>query len=160
MTDRLKETFDLPDLEDIIESVKNDTDSEIVESCEEDEIETSLVYSNKLDEEMDKVITIGLENFKEMIDYSYNIEAKNAAGVMTAAAKLLEITVNASKLKQDQKLKLFELQMKKELQDHTIKMEKGGIKKGELTDKITENSPEGSKIVNRTEFIQSLKNKN
>lgn len=153
MTDRLKETFDLPDLEQIIESVKQNIDDSETEENKE------ISYSNTLEDEMDKVIEIGLENFKEMVDYSYNIEAKNAAGVMTAAAKLLEITVAASKLKQEQQLKLVELQMKKELQDHNIKMDKIGNSKGELKDNVGEQTPNG-KIINRTEYIQSLKNKN
>lgn len=175
MTDKLKETFNLPELEEILDDLKENNIENIDEVSEKEfeEVKNTLQnieYSDikeysedgidELETEMDKVIEVGLSEFKDMIDYAYNIEAKNAAGIMGAAAKILELTVNASKIKQEQKMKVIELKMKQELQDHNISMDKGNVKPGEVVNKTNEGekTTEG-KVINRAEYLRDLINK-
>lgn len=175
MTDKLKETFNLPELEEILDDLKENNIENIDEDTEKEfeEVKNTLQnieYSDikeysedgidELESEMDKVIEVGLSEFKDMIDYAYNIEAKNAAGVMGAAAKILELTVSASKIKQEQKMKAIELKMKQELQDHNISMDKGNFKPGEVVDKNNEgNQSAQGKVINRAEYLRDLINK-
>lgn len=178
MTDKLRETLNLPELDEMLDQL-NDSPENIEDEEEiEDELESvrkglsnvtfdgNKEYSedgmDELESEMDKVIELGMSEFKDIIDYGYNIEAKNAAAVFSAAAKILEITVNASKTKQEQKLKIIKMKMDQERQDHEISMSKGLVVKGQTVDKPNgeeeQSSPEG-RVINRANYLRDLKNK-
>ena len=177
MTDKLRETLNLPELDEMLNEINDSSENEEKNEEIEDELDlvkqglTELSFSSEkdysedgmdeLESEMDKVIELGMSEFKDIIDYGYNIEAKNAAAVFSAAAKILEITVNASKTKQEQKLKIIKMKMDQERQDHEIAISKGLVVKGQSVDKGDDeksNEPKG-RVINRANYLRDLVDK-
>lgn len=178
MTDKLRETLNLPELDEMLDQINTNADDS-QQDIDEDEDELNAVraglseisfngekeYSedgmDELESEMDKVIEVGMSEFKDIIDYGYDIEAKNAAAVFAAAAKILEITVNASKIKQEQKLKIIKMKMDQERQDHEIAQSKGLVVKGQTIEKDNESDTQasGGRIINRANYLRELKDK-
>lgn len=76
------------------------------------EIEDKLKDNQVLDSEMDEYAEVAYEAFKDIRDFGFNSEPRNAAELFNAAARMLEITMNAKNSKFDKRVKLAEIEMK------------------------------------------------
>jgi galactitol-specific phosphotransferase system IIB component len=81
------------------------------------------------EKEMNEIYHQALKAHKELLDLGFNIEAKHAGTIFEPAARFLETAMNASKSKNDQKLKVLKLKMDREKLDNDLKK---NVQEGEL----------------------------
>jgi hypothetical protein len=124
MTRRIEQTLNLPRLEDAVREF-NQAAPELEEASRKvDKISASLdkVSRSERDEEgtevhckeMDEVYRQALKAHKDMIDLGFNVEARHAGNIFEPAARFLEIAMNASKSKSEQKLKTLKVRISRQ----------------------------------------------
>jgi hypothetical protein len=156
MTKQLTDTLNLPHLEDL-----NIPDLEESNTNEVDEMAKLLQHSVELEEklsdplgmnehikEMDSVYDQAITAHKDMLDLAFNVEAKNSGQIFSPAAQMLQIALNASKSKNDQRLKLMKLQLERE----RLEQEKNN----NVTDGIIQE--DGAVLTTRNAIMAELRN--
>tara|TARA_R110002074_G_C12380169_1_gene652341 strand:- start:39 stop:593 length:555 start_codon:yes stop_codon:yes gene_type:complete len=174
MTQKLSDTFNLPPIEDI--SLDFDDDNEIEPSSEEVIKQLTEQISNKsatmdmsmkvdaalpmvlgldaIDKEMDDYATKAIDAFDDIVDLAKNVDDRNAAALLDSASKMLSAAITAKQTKMDKKIKMIELQMRKERLDMDNRKVNHIINKG-LPDDGPE-SIDGRLIGNRSEMLAEI----
>jgi hypothetical protein len=121
MTKKLEELFDLPSFDD--------TEEELVYTPEEtktamaeiddaiDKIDAALPGVRDLsaaDSEMDELADLAKGSYKDLIDLGMNVDSRFAAEIFGVAATMLGHALTAKQAKLNKKLKMIDLQLKKE----------------------------------------------
>jgi len=159
MNKKLEKTFDLPSMEDLIDSVNHDkgeqhetsqNENEDVESLvqgqdtestgfetednteapEEQIIQQALTTAEKIDRalpqvkdlethdmDMDNYSTEAMKSYKELMDLGMNSEARHAGKFFEVAQTMMKNAIEAKNAKADKKLRMIELQLKKQRVD-------------------------------------------
>ena len=123
---KLEEILNLPESQHIIneETPKVDTEVEetIVRSHRElDKISAALPQVNGLgdmgDKELDEVSSRSLAAYDDLMDLGMNVESRYSGRIFEVAGQMLKVNLDSKVAKLDKKLKMVELQLKKEKLD-------------------------------------------
>ena len=172
MTKKLEELLNLPESKDLMRQVdKPDEEIELdIESDEEETVEAvsmnliaNLEEADKIsaalpmvkglgdsaDKEFDDLARRARQSYEDLMDLGMNVEARYSGRIFEVAANMLKTAVDAKTAKVDKKLKMIELQLKKERNDSD--------------NRNTPDTPiqgEGYIVADRNSLIEKLKNMN
>ena len=157
MTKKLEEMLNLPDNEDIKQEAQKqavvqqeDTFRDIAEF---DKIASALPavkgLGQKADDELEDIASRALEAYDDLMDLGMNVESRYASRVFEVAGGMLKTSLDAKVAKIDKKLKMIDLQLKKEKMDRDNNPAEGGIVNGE-----------GYVVSDRNSLLEKLKGMN
>jgi len=174
MTQKLSDTFNLPPIEDI--SFNFDEDENEIEPSSEEVIKqiTEQISSqtktmdmsmkvdaalpivlglDAIDAEMDNYADRAITAFDDIVDLAKNVDDRNAAALLDSASKMLSAAITAKQTKMDKKIKMIELQMRKE------RLNMDNRKVDHVINKNNPEDPEsidGRLIGNRTDMLAEI----
>ena len=159
MTKKLQDLLDLPDSKEIIQNeLEDDVKSKAVieqkdtlrDISELDKIEAALPTVKGLgemaDAELNDVAQRALQSYEDLMDLGMNVESRYSGRVFEVAGGMLKTSLDAKVAKLDKKLKMVELQLKKEKLDQDKPIEEAGIISGT-----------GAIVADRNSLLQRLK---
>jgi hypothetical protein len=161
MTKKLEELLDLPDSKEIIkkaEEQENDQAAHEIERQQEtfrdiaefDKIAAALPAVKGLgemaDKELNEVADKAMLAYEDLMDLGMNVEARYSGRVFEVAGGMLKTSLDAKVAKMDKKLKMIELQLKKEKMDRDANSGDGEIVNGE-----------GYVVTDRNSLLERLK---
>ena len=131
MTKKLEELLDLPDSKEIIKQAEvheaeqkqyEIEQAETFRDIEEfDKIASALPsvkgLGQKADDELNEIADKAMQAYEDLMDLGMNVEARYSGRVFETAGGMLKTSLDAKVAKLDKKLKMIELQLKKEKQD-------------------------------------------
>jgi hypothetical protein len=161
MTKKLEELLNLPESKKIIkEEEKKQAKAEIskpepfLRSMDEfDKISAALPAVKGLgdatDAEFDSLAQRATDAYDDLIDLGMNVEARYSARIFEVAGTMLKNAIDAKSAKVDKKLKMIELQLKKQKMDQDAQVS---------DDKGINLNGEGVIITDRNSLIEKLRN--
>jgi len=160
MTKKLEELLDLPEIKDTMEQVEKPEPSKEVKKetvslersiAEFDKISAALPMVKGLgelaDKELDELAEKAKQSYEDLMDLGMNVESRYAGRVFETASNMLKNAIDAKSQKLDKKLKMVELQLKKQSLDQ---------KAGDQTDTI---DAEGYVVMDRNAILEKILNK-
>lgn len=154
MTKKLEELLDLPEADDDKKIKKSDIkkQEEIqTEMAEFDKIAAALPSVKGLgemaDNELNDIADRALKSYEDLTDLGMNVESRYSGRVFEVASTFLKTGLDAKVAKLDKKLKMVELQLKKEKMDRENSTDDGTIFSGE-----------GHVVTDRNSLLEKLKN--
>ena len=159
MSKKLEELLDLPDSKEIIQQEKATNKQEVVKQqndtlrdiAEMDKISAALPQVRGLgelaDNELGEVADKAMEAYEDLMDLGMNVESRYSGRVFEVAGQMLKTNLDAKVAKLDKKLKMVELQLKKEKLDKDGKADGESIVQGE-----------GYIVTDRNSLLEKLKN--
>ena len=133
MTKKLEELLNLPDSKEIIQESKNEEKASkaVVEQqdtlrdiSEFDKIAGALPAVKGLgdmaDKELNEVADKAMQAYEDLMDLGMNVESRYSGRVFEVAGGMLKTSLDAKVAKMDKKLKMIELQLKKEKMDRDL----------------------------------------
>lgn len=156
MTKKLEEMLDLPESREIIEEARakpapivQHTES-LRDIAEFDKISSALPAVKGLgkmaDEELNDIAERALTAYEDLMDLGMNVEARYSGRIFEVAGGMLKTGLDAKVAKLDKKLKMIDLQLKKEKMDKD-----GGIGDGDMV------NGEGYVVTDRNSLLEKLK---
>tara|TARA_B100000902_G_scaffold217089_1_gene206329 strand:+ start:1464 stop:1961 length:498 start_codon:yes stop_codon:yes gene_type:complete len=159
MTKKLEELLDLPDSKQILKEAKEenkpntdvvaDQDATFRDIAEFDKIAAALPAVKGLgemaDKELNEVGSKAMEAYEDLMDLGMNVESRYSGRVFEVAGSMLKTALDAKVAKMDKKLKMIDLQLKKQKLDKD-EIDDGGIVNGE-----------GYVVTDRNSLLQKLK---
>jgi hypothetical protein len=159
MTKKLEELLDLPDSKEILKQAKeeNKASKEVVADQQEtlrdiaefDKIASALPQVKGLgemaDKELNEVADKAMEAYEDLMDLGMNVESRYSGRVFEVAGSMLKTSLDAKIAKMDKKLKMVDLQLKKQKLDKD-EVDTGGIVNGE-----------GYVVTDRNSLLEKLK---
>jgi hypothetical protein len=160
MTKKLEELLDLPDSKEMIkqaeeqekEQQKYDVAQEQTfrDMAEFDKIAAALPAVKGLgelaDKELNEVADKAMQAYDDLMDLGMNVESRYSGRIMEVAGNMLKTGLDAKVAKLDKKLKMVELQLKKEKMDRDASPNDGEIVSGE-----------GYVVTDRNSLLERLK---
>jgi hypothetical protein len=162
MTKKLEELLNLPESKKIIkDEEKKQAKADIAKSqpllrdiSEFDKISAALPQVKGLgdasDAEFDALAQRATDAYDDLMDLGMNVEARYSGRIFEVAGTMLKNAIDAKSAKIDKKLKMIELQLKKQKIDQDAAGEDTGINL----------SGDGVIITDRNSLIEKLKNMN
>lgn len=163
MTKKLEELLNLPDSKEILEEAKtvdkkSKKETALIEaehtarSIEDlDKIASALPavkgLGEKADSELEDIAQRALGAYEDLMDLGMNVEARYSGRVFEVAGGMLKTSLDAKVAKMDKKLKMIELQLKKEKMDRDSTDGQGDMINGE-----------GYVVTDRNSLLEKLKN--
>ena len=161
MTKKLEELLNLPDSKEIIDQEKakaKTKEKAVVEQKEDfrdmaelDKINAALPQGKGLgemaDTELNEVADKAMTAYEDLMDLGMNVESRYSGRVFEVAGQMLKTNLDAKTAKLQNKLKMVELQLRKEKQDKD-----GGIDGDSLV------NGEGYVVTDRNSLLNKLKN--
>jgi hypothetical protein len=159
MSKKLEELLDLPDSKEIIKQEKEKETKDVVaqqndtlrDIAEMDKISAALPQVKGLgemaDTELQEVSDKAMEAYEDLMDLGMNVESRYSGRVFEVAGQMLKTNLDAKVAKLDKKLKMVELQLKKEKLDKDGKADGESIVQGE-----------GYIVTDRNSLLEKLKN--
>ena len=162
MTKKLEELLDLPDAKQVVEQDQAAADQQQkqdqkqhakeMRNIEElDKINSALPAVKGLgemaDKELNEVAEKSMDAYEDLMDLGMNVESRYSARVFEVASTMLKTNLEAKNAKLDKKLKMVELQLKKEKMDRDSNGGDGDVVQGE-----------GYVVSDRNSLIEKLKN--
>ena len=162
MTKKLEELLNLPDANEVqaetSEKIEdNKHEAAIVEQeqtfrdiAEFDKIASALPAVKGLgelaDKELNEVADKAMQAYDDLMDLGMNVESRYSGRVFEVAGGMLKTSLDAKVAKMDKKLKMIELQLKKEKMDKDAGSNDGDIVNGE-----------GYVVTDRNSLLEKLK---
>ena len=143
MSKKLEELLDLPDSKEIIKQEKEKDKNDVVtqqndtlrDIAELDKINAALPQVKGLgelaDKELGEVAEKAMDAYDDLMDLGMNVESRYSGRVFEVAGQMLKTNLDAKVAKLDKKLKMVELQLRKEKLDKDSKGNEGDIVQGE-----------------------------
>ena len=163
MTKKLEDLMNLPDSKEIIDAEKAKSkkekkqqavieQKETVRSIEEfDKIASALPQVKGLgqmaDNELNELADKALDAYEDLMDLGMNVESRYSGRIFEVAGGMLKTSLDAKVAKMDKKLKMVELQLKKEKMDRDSSSGESDIVNGE-----------GYVVTDRNSLLEKLKN--
>lgn len=161
MTKKLEELLNLPESKEIVDEARSDDKKKAKETAvieqestmrdiaEFDKIASALPQVKGLgelaDNELNDIAQRALDAYEDLMDLGMNVEARYSGRVFEVAGNMLKTSLDAKVAKLDKKLKMVELQLKKE------KLDKEEAPEGGLID------GKGYVVTDRNSLIERLK---
>jgi hypothetical protein len=162
MTKKLEELLNLPDSKELIEESQQESKSSkaVVEQestlrdiAEFDKIAGALPAVKGLgemaDKELNEVADKAMSAYEDLMDLGMNVESRYSGRVFEVAGGMLKTSLDAKVAKMDKKLKMIELQLKKEKMDRDTSPGDGDIVNGE-----------GYVVTDRNSLLERIKGMN
>jgi len=162
MTKKLEELLNMPDSKEIVEAEKKKDKSEAKQHAivEQEETQRSIAELDKIsaalpqvkglgelaDKELNEVAQKAMDAYEDLMDLGMNVESRYSGRVFEVAGQMLKTNLDAKVAKLDKKLKMVELQLKKE------KLDKEGGEDSGLV------AGEGYVVTDRNSLLEKLKN--
>ncbi len=158
MTKKLEELLNLPESQEIIKQeqsnsndvVKADQQEDFRDIAELDKITAALPAVKGLgelaDKELNEIALKATTAYDDLMDLGMNVESRYSGRVFEVAGGMLKTSLDAKVAKLDKKLKMVELQLKKE------KMDKDGKPDEDMV------QGEGYIVTDRNSLLEKLKN--
>tara|TARA_Y100000114_G_scaffold149040_1_gene162725 strand:- start:3 stop:479 length:477 start_codon:yes stop_codon:yes gene_type:complete len=155
MTKKLEDLLNLPESKEIIDKDKKQKQVQtqkatIKELAEFDKITAALPQVKGLgdmgDTELDEVSKKSMDAYDDLMDLGMNVEARFSGRIFEVAGQMLKTNLDAKVAKLDKKLKMVELQLKKE------KLDKDTAPENEML------TGEGYIVTDRNSLLEKLKN--
>ena len=159
MTKKLEELLNLPESKEIIdkdrekakEQAVTDQKEDFREIAELDKIQAALPQVKGLgemaDKELNEVADKAMTAYEDLMGLGMNVESRYSGRVFEVAGQMLKTNLDAKTAKLDKKLKMVELQLKKEKQD-----KEGGVDGDSIV------NGEGYVVTDRNSLLDKLKN--
>ena len=159
MTKKLEELLNLPESKEIIdkdrekakEQAVTDQKEDFREIAELDKIQAALPQVKGLgemaDKELNEVADKAMTAYEDLMELGMNVESRYSGRVFEVAGQMLKTNLDAKTAKLDKKLKMVELQLKKEKQD-----KEGGVDGDSIV------NGEGYVVTDRNSLLDKLKN--
>jgi hypothetical protein len=153
---KLEEILNLPESKKLIKKEEMSKAEEAVQPLlrdisEFDKIASALPQVKGLgdisDKEFDELAQRATDAFDDLMDLGMNVEARYSGRVFEVAGTMLKNAIDAKAAKIDKKLKMVELQLKKQKLDQDVKI-----------DDTTDITGNGVIITDRNSLIEKLKN--
>jgi len=162
MTKKLQDLLDMPDAQEIIADAKAEDKEKkkqtaVVEQedtfrdiAEFDKIASALPQvkglGEKADNELEDIAQRALQSYEDLMDLGMNVESRYSGRVFEVAGSMLKTSLDAKVAKMDKKLKMIDLQLKKEKQDRDAGSADGDMITGE-----------GAIVTDRNSLLERLK---
>tara|TARA_B100002019_G_C21220452_1_gene574455 strand:- start:21 stop:506 length:486 start_codon:yes stop_codon:yes gene_type:complete len=158
MTKKLEELLNLPESKEIIQKetktkkqpVTIDKKEAFAQLEELDKISAALPQVNGLgdlgDTELDEVSEKAMAAYEDLMDLGMNVEARYSGRIFEVAGTMLKTNLDSKVAKLDKKLKMVELQLKKEKLDKEANPEQNIVQ------------GEGYLVTDRNSLLEKLKN--
>ena len=145
MTKKLEDLLNLPESKDIVKQAEKQERNQkryeleqqektIRDIAEFDKIASALPQVDGLgklaDEELNEVAEKAMQAYEDLMDLGMNVEGRYAGRVFEVAGNMLRTNLDAKVAKLDKKLKMVELQLKKEKLDKEDGNSESGIING------------------------------
>ena len=159
MTKKLEELLNLPESQEIIKEeesksndvVKAEQQEDFRDIAELDKITAALPAVKGLgelaDKELNAIADKATTAYDDLMDLGMNVESRYSGRVFEVAGGMLKTALDAKVAKVDKKLKMIDLQLKKEKQDKDSGYEDSGLVNGE-----------GYVVTDRNSLLEKLKN--
>jgi len=157
MTKKLEEILNLPESKKVVkaEESKRDLSAAVPpllrDISEFDKIAAALPAVKGLgdlgDQELDELAQKAKDAYEDIMDLGMNVEARYSARMFEVAASMLGHAITAKTAKLDKKIKMIDLQLKKQKLDNDSSSDEGVTISGE-----------GVIITDRNSLIEKLKN--
>jgi hypothetical protein len=143
MTKKLEELLNLPDSQEIIKAEQQKSNEVVKSSPQEDfrtiseldKITAALPAVKGLgelaDQELNDIAMKATSAYDDLMDLGMNVEARYSGRVFEVAGGMLKTALDAKVAKLDKKLKMIDLQLKKEKMDKDSGYEDSGLVNGE-----------------------------
>ena len=162
MTKKLEELLNLPESQEIIQDdakpkrkqrkTKEELNDTLRKVADFDKITEALPKVKGLgdaaDAELDEVAQRSMDAYDDLMDLGMNVESRYSSRIFEVAGQMLKTNLDAKVAKLDKKLKMVELQLKKDKLDHDTKHK-------EIQGVI---ETEGFVVSDRNSLIEKLKN--
>lgn len=102
-------------------------------------------------EEMNEVYDEAMKGYKDLFDLAMNMDAGRASSIAEAAVQMLKTALDASKVKQDSRLKRLKLRMDREKMDREKKIEASNV--------VDVSSGDGTIMANRNDLLKLFRDK-
>lgn len=133
MTKRLEEEFNLPPIEEVTEKAEV-VEQEVVElPATKQEVDDALDIAERINEalpqvkgltnadvELDDIATKALESYEELMRLGMNVQDVHAGRIFDNAANMLKVALDSKSAKIDKKLKMVDLQLKRQKLDQDL----------------------------------------
>jgi hypothetical protein len=160
MTKKLEDMLNMSDNKDIVEPKKDKKQQAIVDQQdtfrdieEFDKIASALPAVKGLgqmaDNELNEVADKAMQAYDDLMDLGMNVESRYSGRVFEVAGTMLKTNLDAKVAKLDKKLKMVELQLKKEKMDRDGSNTPGDVVNGD-----------GYVVTDRNSLLQKLKGLN
>jgi len=147
----VKETMEQVEEPKTVVEVKKETDNLERSIAEFDKISAALPMVKGLgelaDKELDDLAEKAKQSYEDLMDLGMNVESRYAGRVFETASNMLKNAIDAKSQKLDKKLKMVELQLKKQNIDQ---------KQGENADTV---DAEGYVVMDRNAILDKILNK-
>lgn len=133
---KLEELLNLPESKKIIKAEEKKTEAPdhkpLLRSMDEfDKISAALPAVQGLgdiaDSELDALAQRATDAFDDLIDLGMNVEARYSSRIFEVAGGMLKNAIDAKSAKIDKKLKMIELQLKKQKLDNDVNSDDGSV---------------------------------
>jgi len=159
MTKKLEELLNMPDAKEIIKESRNEQKAQAA-VVEQEETARSIQELDKItaalpqvkglgemaDNELNEVSNKSMQAYEDLMDLGMNVESRYSGRIFEVAGNMLKTNLDAKVAKLDKKLKMVELQLKKEKQD------KDGSFDGDVV------QGEGYVVTDRNSLLEKLRN--
>jgi len=155
MTKKLEDLLNLPDAQEMIneeqeKSVPVEQQDTFRDIEELDKIAAALPQVKGLgelaDKELNEVADKAMQAYDDLMDLGMNVESRYSGRVFEVAGNMLKTNLDAKVAKLDKKLKMVELQLKKQKMDQDNFGDNGGFTEGE-----------GYVVTDRNSLLEKLK---
>ena len=158
MTQKLEELLNLPESKEIIDEAKKKAKAEAKQEQKEtfreiaefDKITSALPQVKGLgqlaDTELNDVADKAMSAYEDLMDLGMNVESRYSGRVFEVAGQMLKTSLDAKNVKLNNKLKMVELQLKKEKMDRESTLDDGNLVNGE-----------GYVVTDRNSLLEKLK---
>lgn len=162
MTKKLEELLDLPDSKDIINDAKQQDNASKKQAAiveQEDTFSTMADFDkiaaalpavkglgDKADSELEDIAQRALDAYDDLMTLGMNVESRYSGRVFEVAGNMLKTSLDAKTAKMDKKLKMIELQLKKQKMDSDTNSSDDGLVSGE-----------GYVVTDRNSLLERLK---
>lgn len=159
MTKKLEEILNLPESKKIVkqeekQAAKAQTQPLLRDMAEFDKISAALPavqgLGNIADDELDALAQRATDAYDDLMDLGMNVEARYSSRIFEVAGGMLKNAIDAKSAKIDKKLKMIELQLKKQ------KLDQDAI--GNNEDSSINIPGDGFIVTDRNSLLEKLKN--
>jgi len=162
MTKKLEELLNLPDYQEAVKGVEKEIKAQATVVAKAEEIEQTMREFDKVsqalppvdglgqtaDKELDDIATKAEKAYDDLMDLGMNVETRYSARIFEVAGGMLRNALDAKIAKLDKKLKIVDLQLKKQKLDNDARGEDGNGAPIDVT---------GYVVTDRNSLLEKLK---
>jgi hypothetical protein len=161
MTKKLEDLLNISSAKEILDEERSKSDSKAIQQTETEEVFDRLAEFDKInaalpsvkglgdkaDGELDDIASRALNSYEDLMNLGMNVESRYSGRIFETAGNMLKTSLEAKAAKLDKKLKMIDLQLKKQKIDQDNNLDEGETIHGE-----------GTIVTDRNSLLEKLKN--